>query len=99
MTQYIDKDALVAKIIEHIKTYNKGYANGDDRRTEALENLLHDLNTLEVKEVDLEKEVNAYMVNEMKFLSDEVGYDTLLAIAKHFFELGMSVSNKAQKGE
>jgi len=50
---------------------------------------------LEVKEVDLEKEVNAYMVNEMKFLSDEVGYDTLSTIAKHFFELGL----KAQKGE
>lgn len=49
---------------------------------------------LEVKEVDLEEEVCAYMDNEMKFLSDEVGYDTLSTIARHFFELGL----KAQKG-
>ena len=53
MAQYIDKSALVAKIKERIETYNKGYANGDDRRANALEVLLHDIDTLEVKEVDL----------------------------------------------
>ena len=97
MTQYIDKDALVAKIIEHIKTYNKGYANGDDRRTEALENLLHDLNTLEVKEVDLEKEIDEWCnkcINEYE-LEGWVGL-AIQNIAKHFFELGLKVN---QKGE
>lgn len=50
MTQYISKDTLVAEIKERIKTYNKGYVNGDDTRTDALEVLLHDIDTLEVKE-------------------------------------------------
>lgn len=54
MTQYISKDTLVAEIRERIKTYSKGYANGDDRRAEALEVLLHDIDTLEVKEDKLE---------------------------------------------
>ena len=53
MAQYIDKDTLVAEIKERIETYNKGYANGDDRRANALEVLLNDIDTLEVKEVDL----------------------------------------------
>lgn len=53
MTQYISKDTLVAEIKERIKTYNKGYANGDDTRADALGALLHDIDTLEVKE-DLE---------------------------------------------
>jgi len=51
----IDKSTLVAEIKERIKTYNKGYANGDDRRADTLEVLLHDIDTLEVKEVDFEK--------------------------------------------
>ena len=53
MTQYIRKDALVAEIKERIETYNKDYTNGDDRRADALEVLLHYIDTLEVKE-DLE---------------------------------------------
>ena len=51
--ELIDKAAVVAEIKERIKTYNKGYANGDDSRADALEVLLHDIDTLEVKEVDL----------------------------------------------
>ena len=34
------------------------------------------------------------MVNEMKFLSDEVGYNTLLSIAHYFFELGIKATQK-----
>ena len=54
MKEYIDKSALVAEIKERIETQNKGYANGDDRRSDALEVLLHDIDTLEVKEADLD---------------------------------------------
>ena len=54
MTQYISKSALVAEIKERIETYNKGYANGDDRRADALDILLHDLDNLEVKEIQEE---------------------------------------------
>jgi len=53
MAHLIDKSALVAEIKERIETYNKGYANGDDRRANALEVLLNDIDILEVKEVDL----------------------------------------------
>lgn len=53
MAQYINKAALVAEIKTRIETYNKGYANGDDRRADALETFLHDIDFIEVKDEDL----------------------------------------------
>ena len=103
MEQYISKSALVAEIKERIKTYNKGYANGDDSRADALEVLLHDIDTLEVKEVDFEEVFND---EYSKFSNDTDAMDYAFPIdladyrdfAKHFFELGMTVSDKEQKG-
>jgi len=92
MAHLIDKAALVAEIKERIETYNKGYANGDDRRADALEVLLHDIDTLEVKVVDLEKELDSMITSELKF---HKALPSLFDVAKHFFELGL----KAQKGE
>lgn len=86
MTQYINKDALVAEIKERIKTYNKGYANGDDIRADALRVLLHDINTLGVKEVDLEKEIEENYQEDTSTLKTKNQY---AKIAKHFFELGL----------
>lgn len=49
------------------------------------------LNTLEVKEVDLEKEIHDYHITK----KPTVWFNTLEDIAKHFFELGL----KVHKGE
>ena len=51
---------------------------------------------LEVKEVDLEKELNEYGL-----YYDHTSFDRkeMVDFARHFFELGMQVSIKAQKGE
>lgn len=90
MAQYIDKDALVAEIKERIKTYNKGYANGDDSRADALEVLLHDIDTLEMKDVDLDREIRRYrMRNPIIQHREESLYDYMANVAKHFFELGL----------
>jgi len=48
---------------------------------------------LEVKEVDLEKEINLWF--DYGFPNDEELLDYIKETAKHFFELGL----KAQKGE
>lgn len=55
------------------------------------------LDTLEVKEVDLEKEID--LVEDKYRGFESLSRADIIAVAKHFFELGMSVSNKAQKGE
>lgn len=49
--------------------------------------------TLKVKEVDLNEEIESYFKGFGKFPS--IGIDDCIDIAKHFFELGL----KAQKGE
>ena len=86
MTQYILKSALVTQIKERIETYKKGYANGDDRRADALEVLLHDIDTFEVKEMDLEKELDSMITPELKL---HKALPSLFDVAKHFFELGL----------
>lgn len=95
MAQYIDKN-IVEEILRNLWKKDDGH-NAEHRicYNKALQEVQCELDSIEVKEVDLEKEINAYMDNEMKFLSDEVGYDTFSTIATHFFELGL----KAQKGE
>lgn len=50
-----------------------------------------EVDTLEVKEVDLEKELELWMVAN----ADDAGYFNTLEFAKHFFELGL----KSQKEE
>lgn len=67
------------------------------------------LQYLEVKEVDIEKEINKY-ISDNFFGSETMGFfaartkeepnDIDMALcAKHFYELGLSVSNKAEKGK
>ena len=104
MKQYIDKDALVAEI-NKLTRENELYL--DDNVSDSVRfqktcaysvlcDIRHSLDTLEVKEVDLNKEIaNQYEANYEEYLT----YEEFADIAKHFFELGMSVSNKAQKGE
>lgn len=110
MAKYINKDALVAEIERRIK-YDEMVMDHNAQITELLSrelNTLYELSSfiksLEVKEVDLEKVFND---EYSKFSNDTDAMDYAFPIdladykdfAKHFFELGLSVSNKAQKGE
>lgn len=102
MAQYIDKDALVAKIERRIKTNKEcmlGLRNLDyyQGKVDALKDTLSSLGTLEVKEVALEKEIKRYF-NVQPIMTRSKGVDYKLIpstekIAKHFFELGLRASN------
>jgi hypothetical protein len=106
MNQYINKSAVIAEIK---KIYNEDYKFLPSDLVESVQNfkddLLMALDTLEVKEVDFEKEIENLIEKEKAFVTDnkEVKYYNgdsfnhiyeLEFIAKHFFELGL-----AQKGE
>lgn len=102
MTQLIDKSALVAEI----KRRNKeAYGNewGWAVKCETYSEILSILDTLEVKEVDLGKELNDFIEQQKAWIKDDrvVEYDNgdsfnhiydLEEIAKHFFELGIKVA-------
>lgn len=94
----IDKDALVAEINKRMSRIC-----GDDFYAEVKRGLYNSLiiylNTHEVKEVDLEKEIDDAFLENKCNITDNVSLGEFERIAKHFFELGMQISNKAQKGE
>ena len=121
MAHYIDKDALVAeiekqrqlifpkntgemKVADVPKPLEHGWLN-------ALSWIKKTIDSLEVKEVDLEKEFDDYIEKQNAFINNDNNeikyyngdsfnhvYD-IYPIAKHFFELGMVAGNKVQKGE
>ena len=102
--ELIDKDALVAEIEKRKREAESncgGYKSYDEHRCNACivgfyEEFLEILDTLEVKEVDLD-----YIKDELDRVvkiykpDGDFGWGTLYNIATHFFELGL----KAQKGE
>ena len=103
--ELIDKDALVAEIENLENTYKKcptrnSYEEGlKDGRLIGYKDALYKINTLEVKEVDLEKEIQDHLreclnikfpTTNVKIITSDVEYT-----ARKFFELGL----KAQKGE
>ena len=98
MEQYIPKSALVAEIERrrdlHYKYYMKnGVGSIAECKYDEDREILSFINTLEVKEVDLEKELDSMITPELKF---HKALPSLFDVAKHFFELGLKV---AQKGE
>lgn len=109
MTQrYIDKDTLVEQIERYIKQYKGVISSVEGRqliqsnvkgRITGYVDILSFIDTLEVKEVDLEKEIQQHIndclnikfpTTDTKMIAKDVEYT-----ARKFFELGL----KAQKGE
>lgn len=102
----IDKDALVAEIerlIERAKAERVLYpktilAAKNYLLIEDYNKLISFINTIEVKEVDLEKEIGRWMDkldDKYCIFVDDYSIQDIKSTARHFFELGL----KAQKGE
>ena len=87
MEQYISKAAVVAEIERVLNSLDNVFPNDHALgRFDVCKHLISFIDTLEVKEVDFEKELKKKIGN--------VG-ECDRRLAKHFFELGL----KAQKGE
>lgn len=88
MAHLIDKDVVVAEI-ERIRTYYERLQMIKQVYNSNIDNcndLLDFLDTLEVKGVNLEKEIaDIYEANYKKYLT----YEEFVDIAKYFFELGL----------
>lgn len=81
----IDKSALVAEI-EKLSAYIDSF-----HEQRIIEKILSIIDALEVKEVDLEKEVEKCL-KQYKMLA--VGKKDFTTIARHFFELGLKAAQK-----
>lgn len=107
MEQYIPISVVLAEIKRRIKEIPK---NETDKRLRAvygaeafvLMELFSFFDDLEVKSVDLEKEIDDFMtkewegIEEVKDLYDMIKND-LSDIAKHFFELGLRTQKEEYK--
>ena len=93
----IDKDALVAEIEKLIANgklkCQQSQENNDQvsyiawsEHIATCGKILSLINTLEVKEVDLEKELDSMITPELKL---HKALPSLFDVAKHFFELGL----------
>lgn len=108
MAHYIDRDALAAEIEKRIKNINLNYVCSgshpsdtyvnkklQDGISESLQSLLSFIDTLEVKEVDLKKELDRY-TNSAEYVYSEM-YDSYFLVAKHFYELGLKAAQNENK--
>ncbi len=101
MEQYIPKAALVAEIKRLIRA-NELYLSEpetDEIRFQkvgaysVLNDLLHSIDTLEVKEVDLEKEIKRWKNEHGVYGMDDLDF----IFAKHFYELGLKAQKSATR--
>ena len=96
MVQYIDKSTVVAEINRVVNSYDPTNEITSGRYT--LVRLRNFIETLEVREVDLEKELNDWRHNHFHGRRDKDANGewleriSQLELAKHFFELGLNVS-------
>lgn len=102
MTHYIDKDALVAEINKRLKANGAFDEVGDDAYVEdkgmceAYRSILSFINTLEVKDVnlekalsDLDKDIKEFITTE-EFERESETQGHYWIIAKHAFLLGLN---------
>ena len=97
--ELIDKSAVVAEIERRIDSNNEkaaSYSSGSEHdylcrvKENVYKDLISFLNTIEVKEIDLEKELDEYLdIHDCEFF-----YDDYLEFAKHFYELGLKVAQE-----
>lgn len=99
MAHLIDKDALVAEIerrkneeVDYDEDSKNFASYADHIHYSTLDSMEDFINTLEVKEVDLD-----YIKDELDKIvkiykpNGDFGYGTLYNVATHFFELGLKV--------
>ena len=102
MKQYIDKSALVTEIEKRIKELQDLFKEGEKKLDSFQKTAVHlcideckvvlnILDTLEVKEVNLDEEFNKYCDNLHLIDLENEPYAELFECAKHFFELGLKV--------
>lgn len=101
MAHLIDKDALVAKIEKLMYAANLEAdiaSTGDcfdeniaEAKYQLYKYILDIINSLEVKEVDLEKEIDENYQKDTSTLKTKKRY---AEIAKHFFELGLKAKQE-----
>ena len=98
MAQYIDKASIVAEIKRRLSLLEGGTGHPEAlKRVEGVikgyKSILSFLDALEVKEVNLNKEISQFI--DANFGKATIGHKlSLRRVAKHFFELGLKTKGE-----
>ena len=102
MTQYIPKSAVVAEIDRRISILQK-HPMENHKTICHLDSLKQSINSLEMKEVEIEKELIEWHKEHFQKSGTFIGMSgfyltnsSQMELAKRFFELGLSVSNNTK---
>ena len=104
MEQYIKKSTLIAeieKLIDEIYASRPFDSLSSEQQTALwyIKSIMSSINFIEVKEVDLEKEIDNYLLTYWNEEREKFLHPFLKKMCVHFFELGITASNKIQKGK
>ena len=95
MTKYIDKAEVVAEIEKRKQEWQYGSSIEAKYKHEECDDILSFIDTLEVKEFDLDEEIERFVQSdEFQKASGTIKVTNLLA--EHFFKLGIQ---KAKEGD
>lgn len=102
--ELINKSALVAEIEKFMYEANQEAdiaSTGEcfdekvaDAKYQLCKQIIGSIDSLEVKEVDLEKEIDKWYQNKASKEFENVFYDDIEECAKHFFELGLKAKGE-----
>ena len=90
MTQLIDIADVISAIEALEDRNNCGTYDFIEAKSIAYKQVREAVNALEVKEVDLEKEIKRFTMSKELYEADSV----IKAVAKHFFELGLKTKRE-----
>ena len=99
MEQYIKKSTLIAeieKLIDEIYASRPFDSLSSEQQTALwyIKSIMSSINFIEVKEVDLEKEIDNYLLTYWNEEREKFLHPFLKKMCVHFFELGITASNK-----
>ena len=88
--QYVDKNAITEEIERLIKSPILFKSENVETRIAVLEYLLSFIDTIEVKEADLNEEIKSFTMSKELYEADS----TIKAVAEHFYELGLNTLHR-----
>ena len=102
--KYIPLDDLVTEIENRLSLISQNTNAYEEGRRRTYMAVLYLIDAIKVKDVDLDSDIRTYLTNHFNIYEDGVLqskksglplsiYD-IIKVAKHFFELGIVVSNK-----
>jgi hypothetical protein len=93
MKELIDKSVVVAEIERRKKDWQYGSSTEAKYKKEECDEILSFLDTLETKEVNLDRAIDKW-IDDAAITHEDCSITDVISTAKHFFELGLKAKGE-----